>query len=91
MKLKFVALVILIIAFFLKLSAQNNNITLSGIIKEKESGETLPGVSISCDSLKAGMQTNAYGFYSLSLPKGYHSIKISALGFSKIDTLIKFK
>lgn len=68
--------------------AQTGKLTLSGIIKEKESGETLPGVSISCDSLKAGVQTNAYGFYSLSLPKGKHRIKISALGFSKIDTLI---
>lgn len=68
--------------------AQNTKVTLSGIIKEKGSGETLPGVSITCDSLKAGVQTNAYGFYSLSLPQGKHLLKVSALGFAKIDTLL---
>jgi len=82
--------IIFSVCSIVSLRAQNYNVSLSGIIKEKESGETLPGVAISCDSLKVGVQTNAYGFYSLSLPKGKHRIKISALGFSKVDTLINF-
>jgi hypothetical protein len=90
MKQKIVIFIILMFTLLNMVNAQNNNITLSGIIKEKESGETLPGVSITCDSLKSGVQTNAYGFYSLSLPKGKHRIKFSALGFSKIDTVINF-
>jgi hypothetical protein len=90
MKYQLLIVVVLIISQIKIINAQSNKITLSGIIKEQESGETLPGVSISCDSIKAGVQTNAYGFFSLSLPKGLHRIKISALGFSKIDTLINF-
>ena len=72
------------------LYAQVNKHTLSGIIRESGSGETLPGVSIYCDSLRIGVQSNAYGFYSLTLPEGKHRIKISALGFSAIDSLITF-
>jgi hypothetical protein len=91
MKLKYIFIILFVFNSILSANAQSNTITLSGIIKEQESGETLPGVSIYCDSLKSGVQTNAYGFYSLSLPKGMHRIKISALGFSKIDTLLNFK
>lgn len=72
------------------LYAQVNKHTLSGIIRESGSGETLPGVSIYCDSLRIGVQSNAYGFYSLTLPEGKHRIKISALGFSAIDSVITF-
>lgn len=72
------------------LYAQVNKHTLSGIIRESGSGETLPGVSIYCDSLRIGVQSNAYGFYSLTLPEGKHHIKISALGFSAIDSMITF-
>jgi hypothetical protein len=79
-----------LLALVYKCHAQSSSATLSGIIKEKISGETLPGVSITCDSLKAGIQSNAYGFFSLSLPIGKHRLRISALGFSKIDTIIHF-
>ncbi|HRG58934.1 MAG TPA: TonB-dependent receptor [Bacteroidia bacterium] len=90
MKLYINTILFLVIGPLNFLLAQSDKVILSGIIKEKESGETLPGVSISCDSLKVGVQTNTYGFYSLSLPKGKHRIKVSALGFSKKDTTIFF-
>ncbi len=64
------------------------NYTLSGIIKEKKTGETLPGVSLRCDSLKTYIQSNNYGFYSISLPAGNHKITVSTLGFTAIDTIV---
>lgn len=76
-----------LISFFVcpTVYGQGKKIVLSGIIREKGSGETLPGVSVTCDSLKTGVQTNAYGFYSFSLPQGKHLIRISTLGFSKVE------
>ncbi|MFA8436566.1 MAG: carboxypeptidase-like regulatory domain-containing protein [Marinifilaceae bacterium] len=55
--------------------------TISGIITEKESGETLIGATLfSMDKMK-GTVTNNYGFYSLTLPEGECSVIASFIGF----------
>ncbi len=41
--------------------------TISGYVREKSSGELLPGVSIYVKGKKIGTQTNNYGFYSMTL------------------------
>ena len=41
--------------------------TINGYVREKGSGELLPGVSIYVKNKKIGTQTNNYGFYSLTL------------------------
>jgi hypothetical protein len=41
--------------------------TINGYVREKGSGELLPGVSIYVKDKKVGTQTNNYGFYSLTL------------------------
>lgn len=48
--------------------------TISGYIKEKGSGELLPGVSVYIKGAKIGTQSNNYGFYSLSVS---HAEKLS--------------
>lgn len=63
------------------LSAQSKH-TVSGTVKEKSSGETLVGVSISVkEKPGVGVTTNEYGFYSLSLPQGKYTLRISYVGF----------
>jgi hypothetical protein len=42
--------------------------TMSGYVREKSSGELLPGVTVYATALRQGVVTNAYGFYSLTLP-----------------------
>lgn len=56
------------------LSAQN--VTLSGVIRSQSSGETLIGATIALPSLSKGGYTDAYGFYSLSLPQSSDSVEI---------------
>jgi hypothetical protein len=56
--------------------------TISGTVKDSLSGETLIGVTIAIPELKTGTTTNEYGFYSLTLPKGEHTVWISYIGFS---------
>ncbi len=64
--------------------------TLSGTIRDKNSGEELIGASIQVVELKGtGTVANEYGFYSLTLKNGEYNIKVSYVGYQdflqKID------
>ncbi|WP_417362980.1 TonB-dependent receptor [Galbibacter sp.] len=59
-------------------------ITLSGVITDHNSNETLIGVTVIISDLNIGTTTNDYGFYSITLPKGTHSIMVSYLGYQSI-------
>ena len=60
------------------------NYTISGIVKEASSNESLIGVTIVFPELKTGVNTNEYGFYSITLPSGTHTLQISSIGFKDI-------
>ncbi len=60
-------------------------VTLSGTITIKTSTETVIGASIFIPEAKVSTTTNAYGFYSITLPKGSYTIVISHLGFENIE------
>ena len=55
--------------------------TLSGVITEASTGETLIGVNISIPDINAGAISNAYGFYSITLPAETYNVVFSSLGF----------
>jgi outer membrane receptor for ferrienterochelin and colicin len=58
------------------------SVTISGYVADKDEGEYLIGANIvDQEDQKYGVFTNNYGFYSLSLPQGYHKIKYSYLGY----------
>ncbi|WP_439483441.1 TonB-dependent receptor [Cyclobacterium plantarum] len=56
--------------------------TLSGYISEQSSGEPLIGATVRVSGTSKGTVSNAYGFYSLSLPEGNYTIESSYLSFS---------
>jgi hypothetical protein len=63
------------------IQAQKNS-TLSGYIKDAESGEDLIGASvIVVDSTTRGTVANVYGFYSLSLSPGVYQVNFSFVGY----------
>jgi hypothetical protein len=64
----------------LALFAQNKH-AVSGTIKDAKNGEVLIGVSVYVPDLKTGTSTNAYGYYSLNLPKGKYQIIVSYVGY----------
>jgi hypothetical protein len=45
----------------------------------------LIGVSVYIPELKAGINTNEYGFYSITLPKGDYSLNLSYLGYQTVS------
>ncbi len=55
--------------------------TLSGVVTETATGETLIGVNISIPEINAGAISNAYGFYSITLPGDSYNVVFSSLGF----------
>jgi hypothetical protein len=65
--------------------------TISGNIRDKESGEELLGATIYVHELKTGTVTNQYGFYSLSLNPGEYKITISFIGFTPIEKVIQMR
>lgn len=55
--------------------------TLSGYIRDSANGEELIGASIFDNTSKQGTVTNAYGFYSLTLPAGKRQLTVSYIGY----------
>lgn len=76
------------IAISIPLFAQKEY-TLSGYIREASSGESLIGVNVYSPSTGAGTVTNAYGYYSLSLPAGQQEIKVQYIGYQSIREELK--
>lgn len=68
--------------YFLKAQTR----TVSGTISDADTGETLLGVNIINEELGIGTVSNAYGFYSIQLPKGNTSLQFSFLGYTSITT-----
>jgi len=65
-------------------SLPDERYTVNGFVLEKESGEGIISASIVEPFLNKGTYSNAYGFYSLTLPKGFHNIKY--FSFTNLDT-----
>ncbi len=57
-------------------------VTMSGYLKDADSGEGLIGATIYVDEIKSGTTTNVYGFYSISLPVGTYHITFNYLGMT---------
>ena len=55
--------------------------TISGYIKDAETGESLIAANIYDEKSKKGVATNEYGFFSLTLPKGEVLLNFSFLGY----------
>ena len=58
-----------------------DKVTLSGYVKDASNGEELIGVTVYVQELQSGVVTNAYGFYSLTLPPGEYTISYSYVGY----------
>lgn len=57
--------------------------TISGKVLEASSEEVLIGASVYVPSLKRGITTNQYGFFSLKIPSGIHEIVVSFVGHNQ--------
>jgi len=72
-----------LLAFLLVLSvgAQAQKFTISGFVKDSETGENLIGATIINEKTKEGTTTNTHGFYSLTQNRDSLQVLISYVGF----------
>ncbi|NSL85882.1 TonB-dependent receptor [Chitinophaga sp. Mgbs1] len=68
--------------------AFKNDRTLSGYVEDAVSGERLIGVSLAAPEFQAGTATNAYGFYSITVPADSIRLQLSYLGYQRLDTVV---
>ncbi|MFN0274996.1 MAG: TonB-dependent receptor [Chitinophagales bacterium] len=68
------------------------NYTISGYVKDTASGETLLGANVYVlEDISAGVSTNLYGFYSITLPEGEYNLLASYVGYEKFSQKISLK
>jgi hypothetical protein len=87
---------IFVFSFILSLGAHftsalaQQSFVISGSVKDKQTGESLIKAVVRIQELpNAGIISNEYGFYSLSLPKGNYSALVSQVGYETLVQKIK--
>lgn len=71
----------LIFLNFFFLAIAQEKVTISGYVYDISNGESISNAEIDILEIGLSTQTNAYGFYSLSIPAGKYEIFWSANGF----------
>lgn len=96
MKHKLYFLVLLWLSF--NFSHAQTKSTISGLVKDIATGEDMIGANVFIQELGTGAATNAYGFYSITIPKGIYRVSVGYVGYEshsesievKSDTTINF-
>lgn len=56
--------------------------TINGVLKDNDTGEHIIGASIQVVGTSLGTSTNGYGYYSLTLNEGLHTLRFTHIGYS---------
>jgi hypothetical protein len=59
------------------------NVTISGYITNQDTKEPVAGVTVYIPKLSAGTISNAYGFYTMSVPRGSYSTRFTFIGMKE--------
>lgn len=77
-------LILIMLATLVTSTLLAQNRTISGTITDRETGETLIGATVLDYVSGKGTVTNAFGQFSLTLPKGNVQLRISYVGYQQI-------
>jgi hypothetical protein len=78
-----------IFLFFNLCAFPQSRYTISGYVKDAKTGEELIGAAVFVRELPAtGVYTNAYGFYSITLPAGNYVVTAQFLSYTPLDVKI---
>jgi hypothetical protein len=87
MSIKKLFLLVAFVSTNLIIAQAQQKFSVSGTIKDSASGEQMIGVVVGVKELPTiGVNTNEYGFYSLTLPEGSYTLVYNFLGY-KVDSL----
>lgn len=68
-----------------------SKVRLSGYVRNAANGEVVRYAMVAVDSARARTQSNEDGFYFVLLEQGRHTLRIRALGFMPLDTVISLE
>jgi hypothetical protein len=57
-----------------------SNVIVTGYIRNARSGEPVINASVFVDKLNRGTTTDAYGYFSFTLPAGPHTFNVQGIG-----------
>ena len=81
-EMKYITLLFFSFFLLISLSLQAQKVTVSGSVKDDQSGEDLPGVTVLVKELPGtGAYSNEYGFYSISVPPGNYTLVYRYLSY----------
>ena len=71
--------------FFMAPATAQQKFTISGIVRNATTGETLIGATIKIKELsQVGTVSNNYGFYSISAPAGNYTLLVTYVGYAQV-------
>ena len=65
----------------------NNGSTaiISGYVRDAKNGEPLSSTSVMIEGAQGGVSTDAFGFFSITVPKGRQVLKVSSIGMKEVS------
>lgn len=85
--IRFLSLLFTLLTFHEVLQAQSAKpLTISGYVRDAANGEVLINATVTAQPAGATVQTNAYGYFSITLPAGKYTINVSYTGYSIYKT-----
>jgi len=61
-------------------AVMTGKVNLSGIVTDFKTGEPVVGATLSITEPRTGAVTDAFGYYTITLPVGYHDLNIRGIG-----------
>ena len=71
--------------------AAQKKYTISGTVKDAANGELMIATNVFVEPSMKGTTTNLYGFFSLTVPEGTHTLKVSFLGYETLEKQIDLR
>jgi ABC-type spermidine/putrescine transport system permease subunit II len=66
----------------------DGNASLAGYVRDAANGSPVIGAAVYIDKPMIGVATDGFGYYSITLPKGRHELKIKSVGMKETERQI---
>ncbi len=81
----------LLLALFVQPASAQRRVTVSGYMIDASSGEPLLSAAVLEPATRQGAVTNSFGYYSLTLPAGEHTLAYSYMGYNTVEMTLKLE
>jgi hypothetical protein len=88
--MRFIFIIVsLVCTLFFSSAVAQKKYTISGIVKDARTGEYLIGATVYIPSAKAGVTSNNYGFFSITLPESSYDLFCSFIAYKTFKQSIE--